>query len=311
VEPSAEGPMPLPEMDWELRTPRRSGTQSQPWQSPLEMTSRSPATPCTPRKPIWLQRCEDACRRSCFPSCFVIDPSAKREDRLVIDTKGGEALWAVFDGHRYPEVAGHASRVLPQLVWDQPTWPSTPELALSNALQQCNELARQEKLCGGSTAVVVATCNGALWCACAGDSRAVVGLKRGGNQRLSTDHTCSLPEEVKRVKMCGGSIALGCLGGVLPMTRGLGNFDLEAEGFACLPQISSVALSEVEFVVVASDGLWDVLSDAECCGLVRSFSSNNVAAELASVARRRGSSDDIAVVVGRIQNEVRLSAAGA
>ena len=241
---------------------------------------------------------EDACRRSCFPSCFVIDPSAKREDRLVIDTKGGEALWAVFDGHRYPEVAGHASRVLPQLVWDQPTWPSTPELALSNALQQCNELARQEKLCGGSTAVVVATCNGALWCACAGDSRAVVGLKRGGNQRLSTDHTCSLPEEVKRVKMCGGSIALGCLGGVLPMTRGLGNFDLEAEGFACLPQISSVALSEVEFVVVASDGLWDVpaqllevvstpvmrgqcqaglvaetenhakvLSDAECCGL--------------------------------------------
>ncbi|CAE7861948.1 ODA1, partial [Symbiodinium sp. KB8] len=276
-------------------------------QSPLEMTSRSPATPCTPRKPIWLQRCEDACRRSCFPSCFVIDPSAKREDRLVIDTKGGEALWAVFDGHRYPEVAGHASRVLPQLVWDQPTWPSTPELALSNALQQCNELARQEKLCGGSTAVVVATCNGALWCACAGDSRAVVGLKRGGNQRLSTDHTCSLPEEVKRVKMCGGSIALGCLGGVLPMTRGLGNFDLEAEGFACLPQISSVALSEVEFVVVASDGLWDVLSDAECCGLVRSFSSNNVAAELASVARRRGSSDDIAVVGTIIVEKISMN----
>ena len=144
---------------------------------------------------------EDACRRSCFPSCFVIDHSAKREDRLVIDTKGGEVLWAVFDGHRYPEVAGHASRVLPQLVWAQPTWPSKPELALSHALQQCNELARQEKLCGGSTAVVVATCNGALWCACAGDSRAVVGLKKGGNQRLSTDHTCSLPGEVERVKM--------------------------------------------------------------------------------------------------------------
>jgi len=72
-----------------------------------------------------------------------------------------------------------------------------------------------------------------------------------------------------------------------------------------------VALSEVEFVVVASDGLWDVLSDAECCGLVRSFTSTNVAAELSSVARRRGSHDDIAVVVGRIQNEARLSAVGA
>ena len=201
---------------------------------------------------------EDACRRCRFPSCFTIDNSAKREDRLVIDTHDGEVMWAVFDGHRHPEIAGHASRVLPQLVWAQPSWPSKPDLALSRALQQCNDLARQEKLCGGSTAVAVATCNKALWCACAGDSRAVVGLRKGGSRRLSTDHTCSSPEEVERVKMCGGHIALGRLGGILPMTRGLGNFDLEADGFACLPQISCVALSEVDFVVLASDGLWDV-----------------------------------------------------
>ena len=52
----------------------------------------------------------------------------------------------------------------------------------------------------------------------------------------------------------------------------------------------------MSFLVIASDGLWDVLPDADCCALV----SQGLTAEgLAREARRRGSADDIAVIAPR------------
>lgn len=150
--------------------------------------------------------------------------------------------------------------------------------------------------------MVVAATGGLLWCSCAGDSRAVVGLRCGGVRRLSVDHTTQVPEEVARVRAAGGSVEWGRLGGCLPMTRGLGNFGLESEGFACLPDVAAVPWREVDFLVVASDGLWDVLEDEKCCVLVRELgrtaaSLGKTAELLARHARALGSCDDVAVVV--------------
>lgn len=101
----------------------------------------------------------------------------------------------------------------------------------------------------------------------------------------------------------------GRLGGCLPMTRGLGNFRLEADGFACLPDVSCLPICDVEFVVLASDGLWDVLSDEACCALVREWGGvvggiGRAAELLAQEARARGSADDIAVVVAYFPAEL-------
>jgi serine/threonine protein phosphatase PrpC len=86
------------------------------------------------------------------------------------------------------------------------------------------------------------------------------------------------------------------------MTRGLGNFGLESEGFACLPDVACVPRREADFLVVASDGLWDVLEDEKCCALVREWgraaaSLGKTAEYLARHARALGSCDDIAIVV--------------
>merc|ERR1719401_1379551 len=150
----------------------------------------------------------------------------KGEDRLVVDCRGGETLWAVFDGHRSREVSGFASMTMPQLVWGSEFWRARPGEALSGALRACHELARQEGHKGGSTAVVVVTAGDAIYCASAGDSRVVAGLHGGGVVRLSVHHSTSSPEEVARIQAAGGNLEMGRLAGFLPITRGLGNFDL-------------------------------------------------------------------------------------
>lgn len=279
-----------------FESPCRARSYPTPGRSP-------PITPCTPTRPFWRQRCEEACLRLPFPCSFALYQGQKRQDRLAIECKSqssGEAFWGVFDGHISHDVAGYASQTVPGLVWASPHWPANPGEALRGALQQCHEGARREGLTGGSTAVVVAYAAGAVWCACAGDSRAVVAVRGGGARRLSVDHVATDPGEVARIRATGARLDFGRLGGILPMTRGLGNFRMESDGFACLPDVASVSRWAIDFVVIATDGMWDVINDEQCCALVRSWGGAAAcvpAERLAAHARRLGSTDDIAVIV--------------
>mmetsp|Transcript_32035 Transcript_32035/g.85816 ORF Transcript_32035/g.85816 Transcript_32035/m.85816 type:complete len:300 (-) Transcript_32035:708-1607(-) len=264
----------------------------------LEVDSpRTPRTPRTPVRPAWAQRCDKAAARCPYPTSFFLAQSHKSEDRLTVDCQGEDGLWAVFDGHRSKEVSSHSSRTVAGLVWSNPAWPSSPGEALQEALWECHESARRQKLQGGTTAVVVAATGGLIWCCSAGDSRVVAALGGSGSTRMSFEHTTDVLEEKMRISAQGGKIEFGGVGGMLPMTRGIGNFDLEADGFACLPQVACIPRASADFVVIASDGLWDVIDDDTCCTLVRQSSCTGVAQRLAEHARALGSCDDIAVVV--------------
>lgn len=245
-------------------------------------------------------RVEAACVTSRWPTSFVLKQCpGKGEDRLVMNCCRGETLWGVFDGHRGREVAGFASTNVPQLVWANmamPTCPGPGE-AISTALRQCHEMARLEGLKAGSTAVVVVTLGDFLYCASAGDSRVVAGLYGGGVMRMSNHHSTFTPEEMTRIQAAGGKLECGRLGGFLPVSRGLGNFDLESDGFSCAADVASLPRRQVEFVIIASDGLWDVISDEDCCRLVRQWGIAVASEQLSITARQLGSNDDIAIIV--------------
>jgi protein phosphatase PTC1 len=143
-----------------------------------------------------------------------------------------------------------------------------------------------------------------LYCASAGDSRAVAGLRNGGYLRLSVHHHTSSPEEVARIQSTGAKLEWGKLGGFLPVSRGLGNFDLESEGFTSVPDVRFCPRQEVDFVVIASDGLWDVINDENCCALIRQWGSSASAERLAYYAKdlweqQMTSPDDIAIVIAQ------------
>merc|ERR1719215_1000684 len=108
-----------------------------------------------------------------------------------------------------------------------------------------------------------------------GDSRAV--LSRGGKAtRLTsvTDHKATDPLEGKRVIEAGGKIINDRVNGMLAMTRALGDFLLKMpvlpnDVVSNVPDISSTDLSrEDNFIILACDGLWDVMNDQQAVELV-------------------------------------------
>ncbi|KAM3300342.1 hypothetical protein ACQJBY_041390 [Aegilops geniculata] len=167
----------------------------------------------------------------------------------------------------------------------------------------------------GSTAVVAVVGRRRIVVANCGDSRAV--LSRGGVAvPLSTDHKPDRPDELQRVEAAGGRV-INWNGsrvlGVLSTSRSIGDYYLKPY-VSAEPEVTAVERTgKDEFLVLASDGLWDVVSNQEACRVARSCltgraaaafpesvsgrSAADAAALLAELAITRGSKDNISVVV--------------
>lgn len=76
---------------------------------------------------------------------------------------------------------------------------------------------------GGSTAVVTLIKNNKLYCANAGDSRAIACVN-GQAVALSHDHKPVLPKEMERIHDSGGWVENCRVNGSLALSRALGDF---------------------------------------------------------------------------------------
>eukprot|EP00913_Durusdinium_trenchii_P014477 g13581.t1 len=114
-----------------------------------------------------------------------------------------------------------------------------------------------------------------LYTAHIGDARAV--LCRGGLAvRLTgqSDHKATDPAEANRVVEAGGNIFNDRVNGMLAISRAFGDFQLKAPTWqndivSNVPEVSSTLVSSQDlFVIMACDGLWDVVEDQEAVNLV-------------------------------------------
>lgn len=141
----------------------------------------------------------------------------------------------------------------------------------------------------GATALVALRLGRDLFTAHAGDARAVLRRAGGVAHRLTTDHKPGDPGERARVLAAGGRVEhLGCwrvvsipadprrLPAGLAISRSLGDLDFKGEGgpgstgagVTADPTVGRVRLGPADDVLIlASDGLWDVLSDQQACDI--------------------------------------------
>ncbi|KAL5814356.1 hypothetical protein ACOSQ3_025148 [Xanthoceras sorbifolium] len=165
----------------------------------------------------------------------------------------------------------------------------------------------------GSTAVVVMVGEEELVVANCGDSRAV--LYRGGVALpLTRDHKPDRPDEKERVEAAGGRV-IDWNGsrvlGVLATSRSIGDQYLKPYVIS-EPEVTARERTESDdFIIIATDGLWDVVSNEFACEVVRRYlngqlkmrarkevsGAEGAALLLAELAMARGSRDNISVLV--------------
>ncbi|XP_021911900.1 probable protein phosphatase 2C 51 isoform X2 [Carica papaya] len=161
----------------------------------------------------------------------------------------------------------------------------------------------------GSTALVVMVGKEEIVVANCGDSRVVL-CRDGIALPLSRDHKPDRPNEKDRVEAAGGRVLNwnGCrVLGVLATSRSIE------------PEVTmSKRMESDAFLIIASDGLWDVVSNEIACEVVKRcldgeikgrFSvgfgrerAEEAAAILAELAMARGSKDNISVIVVVLKN---------
>ncbi|CAA6666110.1 unnamed protein product [Spirodela intermedia] len=138
-----------------------------------------------------------------------------------------------------------------------------------------------------------------------GDSRAVLGtLSEEGDLLvvpLTTDLKPSLPHEAERIKRNNGRIfALRDEPDIarvwlpdddypgLAMARAFGDFQLKKYGVISVPQVSYRRLTaRDQFIVLATDGVWDVLTNEEVVAIVRSAKTRDEASKAVAEAAAR------------------------
>ncbi|XP_051506926.1 protein phosphatase 1B-like isoform X1 [Myxocyprinus asiaticus] len=175
----------------------------------------------------------------------------------------------------------------------------------------------------GSTAVAVLLSPEHLYFINCGDSRAL--LCRNAHVCYSTlDHKPCDPREKERIQNAGGSVMIQRVNGSLAVSRALGDYDykcVEGKGpteqlVSPEPEIFEIARSDVEdeFVVLACDGIWDVMSNEELCAFVRSRLEvtedlERVCNEVVDTCLHKGSRDNMSIVLVCLPNAPQVSEA--
>ncbi|KAK6136389.1 hypothetical protein DH2020_029879 [Rehmannia glutinosa] len=150
--------------------------------------------------------------------------------------------------------------------------------------------------CSGTTAVTLVKQGQELVIGNVGDSRAVLATRDENNSltavQLTVDLKPNLPAEAERIRKCKGRVfSLHDEPDVarvwlpnndspgLAMARAFGDFCLKEFGLISVPEVSYKRITDRdEFIVLATDGIWDVLSNKEVVDIVDSCSTRSNAA---------------------------------
>ena len=230
-------------------------------------------------------------------SCAVPPPAEEGEEEKKED---GETAEGNEDGAEDKKAAAAAAAAAAEA--DKPP-PADPAIrALVRAFERTDKMIDDAELKSGSTAVVAllrqTETEAHLYVANAGDARAV--LARSGNGvRLSYDHKGTDDAERRRVVGCGGFVWLGRVSGVLAISRSFGDHYMKDQ-VTSQPFITRTQLQPDTdpFVIVACDGIWDVIDDDTAVQLALAESTaQEMADRLVAHSLTEGTMDNVTCCV--------------
>jgi len=246
-----------------------------------------------------------------------------QEDTYITNiTIGDMYLFGVFDGHGGNDVSSFLADNFSDFISNSIDKHSNLESALKAAFIDINKnLPNQDNESNsvGSTSNIVLLNKEKIICANCGDSRAVL-FKNNEIISLSEDHKPERVDEKERIEKAGGFVfhntGIPRVMGILNMSRAIG--DLWLNKFGVIPDPDIITLDRTpldEFIIIASDGLWDSLSSEKAVqltkrcidralikGASRNAATRIAANVLAKTASTYGSTDNITVIIILLNN---------
>nr|GME01282.1 phosphatase 2C 53 [Ipomoea batatas] len=198
-----------------------------------------------------------------------------------------QGIFGVFDGHGGAKAAEFAARNLGKNIMHEVV---------------ADEEFVKQNVKGGACCVTALIHQGNLVVSNAGDCRAV--MSRGGvAEALTVDHRPSREDERERVE------SLGCLA----VSRGIGDSHLKKWVIA-EPETRTLPIEPgCEFLILASDGIWEKIKNQEAVDTVRRLCVGVddpkpffACKELVDLAVTRGSIDDMSAMVILLDRFVEL-----
>lgn len=211
------------------------------------------------------------------------------------------SLFGVFDGHGEfgHEVAQFVIETLPRSFeqQDAAAIKENPEAAIKQAVHHCHEALKKSDIdytYSGTTATFALKIGNTVWVGNAGDSRTVLAQRTEKGVKgipLSEDNKPEQPKEKERILASGGRVDTlpgdpdEDLGPMrvwlrdqdvpgLAMSRSIGDGVAASVGVTSEPVVTSHTVEGDDlFIIWASDGVWEFISDQEAVDIVYKHSS--------------------------------------
>lgn len=213
-------------------------------------------------------------------------------------------LFCLFDGHGGGEVSTYLqNNFAKHMKNNYPFTPNEKKYFFSELFrtidQKLKELNYYEV---GSTAIIVYITKENnkkyIYCINIGDSRCVL-IKTNEYKRLSYDDRASDKNESDRIIKNGGIIIDERVYGQLMLSRAFGDWELKQYGVSNEPHVNKIEIENDDlFIVMASDGVWDVLDDSEVYKMsLLAINSKDFCNNIIKSAKEKGSLDNISCFV--------------
>lgn len=236
------------------------------------------------------------------------------EDRYsaVLGLQGDQkqAIFGVFDGHGGTSAAEFAAENLDKNIINEletSVDDGQIEEAVKGGYMATDSEFLKKEVRGGTCSVTALIMKGNLVVSNAGDCRAVVS-RGGAAESLTSDHRPGREDEKERIEKQGGFVehrnGVWRVLGSLAVSRSIGDRYLK-QWITAEPETKVIRLEpEYEFLILASDGLWDKVSNQEAIDIARPLCVDVgkpqpllACRKLVDLSASRGSADDISVMI--------------
>jgi serine/threonine protein phosphatase PrpC len=238
---------------------------------------------------------------------FVVDKVSKNNNNI--------AILCVFDGHGGNQVSVFCQDNVVRILQKHLKINPEIEICLRRTYQELDIGCKLFASGCGSTAAMVLISEQDIWASNCGDSETLIAYKNNTCKKISKCH--KVENEVERLTKMGANITYGdgCarINRMLNVARSIGDYHLKPYVIAD-PYVTHLnnKMKSVDYVLVASDGLWDVYDkdnlfvdidhfrhqyQQENPGSDKKHMIDYIGYELVKKAIMKGSSDNICIIL--------------